>query len=147
MCKVEDHVWMGDTMSKIHVLRYYVFINISFHSCTRKKLNTLSDGLNQTQKFCVNRINDYSKTVESDLESHVGYVGAIVSIKYIDLNVAVAFSSGRLFLCDKTTAQPLTELGNASVIHCLSSRFVGEGLVAYLNDLLCFLFLLFCEVH
>lgn len=75
----------------------------------------------------IRRINDYSKVVESDLESHVGYVGAIVSIKCIDLTVAVAFSSGRLFLCDKSTAQPITELGNASVIHCLSSRLVGDG--------------------
>lgn len=65
--------------------------------------------------------------MECDIESSVGYVGAIVSIKYIDLTVAVAFSSGRLFLCDKTSAQPITELGNASVIHCLSSRFVSDG--------------------
>ncbi|CAL8114388.1 unnamed protein product [Orchesella dallaii] len=94
MCRVDDFVWMGDTMSKIHVLK----------------------------------VNDYSKTVESDLESQVGYVGAIVSIKCIDTTVAVAFSSGRLFLCSKT-AQPLTELGNASVIHCLSSRSVGDGVM------------------
>lgn len=65
--------------------------------------------------------------MECDIESAVGYVGAIVSIKYVDLMIAVAFSSGRLFLCDKSTAQPITELGNASVIHCLSSRVVEEG--------------------
>lgn len=93
LCPVDDCVWMGDTMGKIHVFK----------------------------------ISDYSKCLECDYECLVGYVGAVVSVKYLSSIVAVAFSSGRLFLCDKTTSHPLTELGKTPVIHCLSCRSIDDG--------------------
>jgi hypothetical protein len=79
-------------------------------------------------KCHVIKISDYNKSLECDYESLVGYVGAVVSIKFLQpYVVAVAFSSGRLFLCDKTTGNPLTELGKSPVIHCLSCRSVEDG--------------------
>lgn len=78
-------------------------------------------------KISVFKISDYSKHLESDYESLVGYVGAVVSVQFLCSVVGVAFSSGRLFLCDKTTAHPFTELGKTPVIHCLSCRTVEDG--------------------
>lgn len=77
--------------------------------------------------FSICRINDYSQSLECELESLVGYCGAIVSIKHVHPVVAVALSSGRLFLCDKSNAQPLTELGKSIVIHCLTTRPMSNG--------------------
>jgi hypothetical protein len=78
-------------------------------------------------KVHILKISDYSKASECDFESLVGYVGAVVSIKFLRSVVAVAFSSGRLFLCDSTSSQPVTELGKSPVIHCLSCRDTEDG--------------------
>jgi len=90
-------LWMGDTLAKIHI----------YHP--------LSD-MPET------------KMGELEVEAQVGAaVGACVSIQGMGAVVAVAFSSGRLFLLNAEAGTVLTELGNSTLVHALACRSLPNG--------------------
>jgi len=102
---------------------------ISMGGASSKGIVWMGDTLGKVTLF---RVADYSRVGgddgEGDFEGVVGYVGAVVAIRSLTPLplVAVAFSSGRLFLCNEKSPAPLTELGKSQVIHCLVSRESDE---------------------